>query len=187
MLLFQCFPSFHVYFCLSLLSPVPGAPPQNITLEVVLSRVSSTLPPWPTLYMSISLFCAYAFPTFVLFISVVVVVVLLPSLQRQNCLPLLLSLSKSSYAQRVAVAVAAVVFLSRFSTWFGKCPSSGGDSFNAAKQIISLPFICSASASQKITPRTRMKTVFTQKRQTTNPPKKMKEKAKKKKKDWVLL
>lgn len=126
--------------------------------------------------MSISLFCAYAFPTFV----ISVVVVLLPSLQRQNCLPLLLSLSKSSYAQRVA-AVAAVVFLSRFSTWFGKFPSSGGGSFNAAKQIISLPFICSASASQKITPRTRMKTVFTQKRQTTNPPQKMKAKAKKKK------
>lgn len=128
--------------------------------------------------MSISLFCAYAFPTFV----ISVVVVLLPSLQRQNCLPLLLSLSKSSYAQRVAaVAAAAVVFLSRFSTWFGKFPSSGGGSFNAAKQIISLPFICSASASQKITPRTRMKTVFTQKRQTTNPPQKMKAKAKKKK------
>lgn len=64
-----------------------------------------------------------------------------------------------------------------------------GGSFVAAKQIISLPFICNVSASpQKITLETKMKTVFTQKRTNNNPPtpKEMKAKAGKKE-DWVLL
>lgn len=138
-----------MYFSLPLLPPVPGAPPQNITLEVVLSRVSSTFLPWPTLYVSISPFVRVHFPPSSCLFPLLLFCYRLfsggtASLSSRSLNPLTLGVSPPP---------PAVVCLSRFSTWFGKFPCERGRWFQrAAKQIISLPFIRSASASQKNNP-----------------------------------
>lgn len=173
-----------MYFFLPLLPPVPSAPPQNITLEVVLSRVSSTFLPWPTLYVSISPFVRVYFP---------------PS----SCLfPLLLFCYRLFSGRTASLSSRSLNPLTRgvsqppppsfachaFPRGLENFLASGGDSFNAAKQIISLPFIRSASASQKNNPEDENDDCVYAKTTNNKPPphpKKMKAKATKKK-DWVL-